>query len=62
MAFRRDVASDQYQDVVALLSALSALSTKPRDTANAYGTVDGEAARRIDRYVNGSRYVPPDQR
>jgi Excreted virulence factor EspC, type VII ESX diderm len=54
-----DFATDQYQDVVALLSALS---TKLRSAGAAYGQVDQANAARIDRYLEGSRYVAPEQR
>jgi hypothetical protein len=54
-----DFAGDQYQDVVALLSALS---TKLDDTANTYGTADQAATQRFDQFLAGSRYVPPSER
>ena len=54
-----DFAGDQYQDLVALLSALS---TKLRDTATTYKDVDQAATQRIDQFLQGSRYVPPSER
>lgn len=57
-----DFAADQYQDVVALLSALS---TKLRETGAAYEQADQASADRIARiasYLDGSRYVAPEQR
>jgi hypothetical protein len=54
-----DFAGDQYQDVVALLSALS---TKLHDTTTTYQNVDQAAAQRIDQFLQGSRYVPPSER
>jgi hypothetical protein len=54
-----DFAGDQYQDVVALLSALS---TKLHATATTYDDVDQATAQRIDQFLDGSRYVPPSER
>lgn len=54
-----DFAGDQYQDLVALLSALS---TKLHDTATTYDTVDQAAAQRMDQFLRGSRYVPSSER
>jgi hypothetical protein len=54
-----DFAADQYQDVFALLSALS---TKLHDTATTYRNLDQAAAQRVDQFLQGSRYVPPSER
>jgi hypothetical protein len=54
-----DFATDQYQDLVAILSALS---TKLRNAAGNYAGADQANAQRIDRYLHGSQYVPPGQR
>ena len=53
-----DFASDQYQDVVAILSALS---TKLKKTAAGYQGTDQEAAARLDGYLTGSTYVPGER-
>lgn len=54
-----DFASDQYQDVVAILSALS---TKLKNTAAGYQETDQETAARLDTFLRGSTYVPPGKR
>jgi hypothetical protein len=53
-----DFASDRYQDLVALLAALS---TKLHASARGYATVDKATANRIDQYLTGALYVPPSQ-
>ena len=54
-----DFSADQYQDVVALLAALS---TKLQNAGQTYGQVDQASKDRIGRYLTGSVYVAPDQR
>lgn len=46
-------AADQYQDAVALLSALS---TRLAAAAAAYDQVDGETRQRMDSFLRGGRY------
>jgi hypothetical protein len=52
-------AADQYQDLVAVLAALS---TKLKNAADAYTATDQASAQRIDTFLAGSRYVPPGER
>ena len=54
-----DFSADQYQDVVALLGALS---TKLRHSGQAYQQTDQANADRISRYLTDSVYVAPEQR
>lgn len=54
-----DFSSDQDQDVVALLAALS---TKLAGAGQTYQGADQDSARQIDQYLTGSVYVPPRQR
>jgi hypothetical protein len=54
-----DFAADQYQDVVALLAALS---TKLRNAGDGYAQADQASAGDIARYLLGSTYVAPEQR
>jgi hypothetical protein len=54
-----DFSADQYQDVVALLAALS---TKLHKAGQTYRQTDQASTERIDRYLSGSVYVPPAQR
>lgn len=49
-------ATDQYQDAVALLAALS---TKLRAAVQAYEQIDQALAKLIDDYLTNSTYVPP---
>ena len=52
-------AHDQYQDVVALLAALS---TRVRDAAADYQHTDDAAARDMTRFLTESTFQPADQR
>jgi len=54
-----DFSADQYQDVVALLAALS---TKLRKTGQSYRQAGQASSEWIDRYLSGSVYVAPNQR
>ena len=54
-----DFSADQYQDVVALLAALS---TKIRTAGAGYAQADQQSAADIARYLLGSTYVAPEQR
>jgi hypothetical protein len=54
-----DFATDQYQDLVALLVALS---TKLRDAGRAYGATDDSNADAVSQFLHQSRYVPPGAR
>ena len=54
-----DFSADQYQDIVALLAALS---TKLQIAGQAYQQTDQANADQIARYLTGSVYVPPEQR
>jgi hypothetical protein len=54
-----EFAHDQYQDVVALLVALS---TRVKAAAAEYQQTDQEAAQNITELLTGSTYQPADQR
>ncbi|GAA0743400.1 hypothetical protein Drose_15295 [Dactylosporangium roseum] len=54
-----DFSADQYQDIVALLAALS---TKLRNAGESYAQADQAGAGEIARYLLGSTYVAPEQR
>ncbi|HWS39033.1 MAG TPA: hypothetical protein VN408_40610 [Actinoplanes sp.] len=54
-----DFSADQYQDVVALLAALS---TRLRGAGTTVLDTDRENAARIDTYLAGSVYVAPGRR
>ncbi|MCY1144007.1 hypothetical protein OWR29_38940 [Actinoplanes sp. Pm04-4] len=60
-AMRRfgEFAHDQYQDVVALLSALA---TRVQDSAVGYGTTDDAVAEDFTSLLTGSTFQPADQR
>jgi hypothetical protein len=52
-------ANDQFQDLVALLAALS---TKLRATGNAYVQVDAKVQGQLDRVLSAGQYVAPKDR
>lgn len=52
-------AQGQYDDMVALLTALS---TKLRSSANAYVTADEDARRQLDAVLDNGQYVAPEHR
>ncbi len=54
-----EFAHDQYQDVIALLAALS---TRLNDAANGYEQTDEAAARDMTKLLTESTFVPADQR
>ncbi|HWS32049.1 MAG TPA: hypothetical protein VN408_04820 [Actinoplanes sp.] len=54
-----DFSYDQYQDVVALLAALS---TKLKNTSAGYQQTDEASAALLDDYLTGSVYMAPEQR
>jgi len=54
-----DFSTDQYNDIVALLSALS---TKLRNSGQALQQTDQASADRISKYLTDSTYVAPEQR
>lgn len=60
-AMRRfgEFAHDQYQDVVALLSALA---TRVQDSTVGYGTTDDAVAKDFTAFLTGSTFQPADQR
>jgi hypothetical protein len=54
-----DFSYDQFQDIVALLAALS---TKLHRAGEAYGQTDQANASQIDQYLASSTYVAPENR
>jgi hypothetical protein len=54
-----EFANDQYQDVVALFTALSA---SLKSSVAEYGGVDRESAEQISAFLNGSTERPAEQR
>lgn len=54
-----EFAHDQYQDAVALLSALA---TRVRDSAVGYGTTDDGVAKDFSTFLTESTFQPADQR
>jgi hypothetical protein len=54
-----EFAHDQYQDVIALLAALS---TRVEDAAAAYQDIDDSSAQEMTDFLTNSTYQPADQR
>jgi hypothetical protein len=54
-----DFGADQYQDLVALLAALS---TKLQDSRHTYATAEDLNTTVLTRFLQESQYIPPDRR